>query len=99
MAKGKKVKPEVEEPREEEVETVEETETEEETVEDTSGKKGKSDKWPEGNATGRFHAVAHKDGFVVYNPAGQRVSNVLTEDAANDLVIRQNQAAQIKVKK
>lgn len=56
----------------------------------------KSGKWPEVPANGRFQAVAHKGGFVVYNPVGQRASGVLSDAEANDLVVKMNAGASIK---
>jgi hypothetical protein len=52
--------------------------------------------FPEVNAKGRFIAVAHENGYVVYNPANQRVSGVLGKVVADDMVLRQNIAAHIK---
>lgn len=52
--------------------------------------------YPEGKGIKKFHAVPFKDGFVVYNPDGSRVSNILTALQANDIVREQNQAAHIK---
>lgn len=52
--------------------------------------------YPEVGATGRFVAVAVGDGFVVYNPSGQRATGIVDQNKANDIVRQQNQAAQIK---
>lgn len=93
MSKAKNAK-EVEEV----AEVVEEVETEEVAVdtevEETPAKK--KSKFPEVAGTGKFQAVQVGKGFVVYNPHGQRVSDVLEEVAANDLVRDNNQAAHLK---
>lgn len=58
--------------------------------------KEKAVEYPEGNATGRFHSVAFNGGYVVYNPAGQRATKVVTKIVADDIVRQNNQAAHIK---
>ena len=52
--------------------------------------------FPEGKKTGKFHSVTVKDGYVVYNPDGSRISGIITLIQANDIVRQQNQAAHIK---
>lgn len=52
--------------------------------------------WPEITATGRFTSVPFAAGYVVYNPIGQRVTEVVSKVAADDIVRQQNAAAQIK---
>jgi hypothetical protein len=54
--------------------------------------------WPEVGYTGKFHAVEHEGGYVVYNPGGQRATGVLRKEIADDIVREQNRAAQIKVR-
>lgn len=54
------------------------------------------DQWPEVGTTGKFNAVPYKDGYVVYNPSGQRATGVVTKVVADDIVREQNRAAQIK---
>jgi hypothetical protein len=61
-----------------------------------STKKVEEIKFPEVSRTGRFQSVAFGTGFVVYNPDACRVSGILTATQANDIVRRQNFAAQIK---
>lgn len=52
--------------------------------------------WPEVGSTGRFTAVPFKDGYVVYNPSGQRATGVIGKVEADDIVRQSNQAAHIK---
>ena len=52
--------------------------------------------YPEVGNTGKFHAVAVGDGFVLYNPAGQRASGIMDEVKAKDLARQNNTAAHIK---
>lgn len=54
--------------------------------------------YPEVAGTGRFEAVKVKGGYVLYNPCGQRSSDLLEERKALDLARIQNRAAQIKIK-
>lgn len=48
--------------------------------------------FPEVAGTGKFQAVKVGDGMAVYNPDGTRVSEVLPNDDANDIVREQNLA-------
>lgn len=94
MAKTKKtveeVKPEV--AQEQPSETVERPEVPIET-------KAKEVVYPEVLASGLFQSVALPDGgYVVYNPNGQRVSGVLNDVEAADIVRAQNLAAHLKPK-
>lgn len=66
-------------------------------AEESSEKSVAKGKFPEVAGTGRFQSVQFKGGYVVYNPAGQRVSDVLSLSQAEDIVRAQNQAAHIKV--
>lgn len=76
---------------------VEETATEEEVVEATpETTKGKKITYPEVGGNGRFQMVPFGDGYVVYNPNGQRASNVVSLVEAKDLVQRNNNAAGLK---
>ena len=56
--------------------------------------------WPEVASTGKFQMVAcvhgDKSGFVVYNPDGARVSEILPDAQAKDIVLRQNVAGHYK---
>jgi hypothetical protein len=52
--------------------------------------------YPTVGTNGRFAAVAFMDGYVVYNPNGQRVSGIMSKAAADDMVRNQNTAAHIK---
>lgn len=52
----------------------------------------KSSKFPEVAGNGKFQAVVVGKGLVVYNPAGQRVSDVLPENEANSIVLSNNMA-------
>lgn len=52
--------------------------------------------WPEAPLKGKFHAVAWKGGYVVFNPQEQRITEVISKDLADDMVRRSNLAAQIK---
>lgn len=44
----------------------------------------------------RFQSVSFNKGFVVYNPSGDRVSNILTKEKAEDLVREMNRQAGLK---
>lgn len=56
----------------------------------------KTTKFPEGQITGKFHAVQFGGGFVVYNQHGQRATSVVSDAVAKDLVLKNNIAAGIK---
>jgi predicted RNA-binding protein with PUA domain len=66
-------------------------------VKPSEEKKSKKDEWPEVGSKGKFHAVAFKDGYVVYNPSGQRATGIVTKIQADDIAREQNRAAQIKI--
>lgn len=68
----------------------------EEAVEEVKVETKATRDFPEVAGTGRFQAVEFNDGYVVYNPAGQRASEVLSLDKANDIVRANNIAAHIK---
>lgn len=86
MAKEKKQK-------EEEVKTSEEVKEEAKEEAKAESKKGT---FPKVDGNGRFQAVPFKDGFVVFNPVGQRATGIIAEVRANDLVMRSNRAIGIK---
>lgn len=65
----------------------------EETTEPEVVVKGK---WPVVVGNGKFQAVAFKDGFVIYNASGTRVSGVETEERAKDVVMQSNYGAGLK---
>lgn len=53
-------------------------------------------KFPIVGGNGRFQMVPFKDGFVVYNPVGQRATGVVGEVYAKDMVTRSNRVIGIK---
>src|SRR3990167_11167929 len=53
-------------------------------------------KYPDVAGTGLFEAVPFKDGFLIYNPGGQRASDILPEAKAKDLAHANNLAAHLK---
>jgi hypothetical protein len=65
-------------------------------VEEVSVPSETKSEWPEVGQTGKFHAVKHGDGYVVYNPAGQRATGIVDKIKADDIVRANNQAAHIK---
>ena len=68
-----------------------------ETTSETIVEKKTKDEYPEVGTTGKFNAVSHGGGYVVYNPSGQRVTGVINDKATVDDIVRQaNQAAHIK---
>lgn len=67
-----------------------------EVSEEAPKKATKGDSFPKVDGNGRFQAVPFKDGFVVFNPRGQRATGVISEVRANDLVRRSNYAIGIK---
>lgn len=81
--------------KEEEVKVSPEEKVEEKT-EVVAEKKSTGIEYPEGDAKGKFHSVSFQNGYVVYNPSGQRVTGIIDKIAAADIVRQQNQAAQIK---
>lgn len=52
--------------------------------------------WPKVRESVRFHAVPFDGGYVIYNPAGQRITGKVTEEEAKRAVLGHNQAAHIK---
>ncbi len=54
------------------------------------------DKFPEVRGNGKFQSVKHGKGEVVYNPAGTRVTGVVSADEAKEIVLRQNSAGGFK---
>lgn len=65
-------------------------------VEETVAEKPTKSEWPKVDGNGRFQAVKFKDGWVVYNPRGQRATGVVSDDEARNLVLRSNEAASLK---
>jgi hypothetical protein len=58
--------------------------------------KEKEVKFPDVRGNGKFQSVKFENGYVIYNPNGQRVSEVISLDIANDIVNRQNSAGGYK---
>ena len=58
--------------------------------------KAAKDNFPKVDSKGRFVAIPFEGGFVIYNPAGQRVSGIMNKVQADDMVRNQNLAAHIK---
>lgn len=52
--------------------------------------------FPEVRGIGRFQMVQVEGGFAVYNPVGQRVTDVISDAKAKDIVLRQNNAGHYK---
>lgn len=52
--------------------------------------------FPQVAGNGRFQAISLGAGYVVYNPAGQRVTEIVSFTQAGDIVRAQNQAAHLK---
>lgn len=52
--------------------------------------------FPEVAGNGLFQVVKIEGGFVLYNPHGQRTSELLDENKANDLARANNLAAHLK---
>ena len=53
-------------------------------------------KYPEVASSGLFQVVPFKDGYLLYNPDGQRVSDILSKVKADDLAHANNLAAHLK---
>lgn len=51
--------------------------------------------WPESSVSGKFNSVAFKEGHVVFNPSGQRLTEVISKTEADEIVRAQNRAAQL----
>lgn len=86
--------------KEEEVKTPAEATPQVEKKEKSEKKTETEITFPEVAGNGKFQAVEVKNGeesgFAVYNPTGQRVSGLLGDAAAKDLVLRQNNAGHYK---
>lgn len=52
--------------------------------------------WPVVVGNGKFQAVPFKEGFVIYNASGTRVSGIETEETAKDVVMQSNYGAGLK---
>lgn len=57
------------------------------------------DEWPQTGQRGYFHSVPFKEGFVVFNPQCQRITEVVSKIKADDIVRTSNLAAGIKIRK
>lgn len=48
--------------------------------------------YPECHGNGKFQHVKFGNGYIVYNPSGQRVTDKIDLRSADDIVLRQNVA-------
>lgn len=76
-------------------ETAPEVETNVEEVNEEP-KAATKQEWPEVGNPGKFVAVEFKDGYVVFNPSGQRATGIIDKHKADDIVRESNRAAGIK---
>ena len=68
----------------------------EEDLEDSDIPSDEPEKYPEVASSGLFQVVPFKDGYLLYNPDGQRVSDILSKVKADDLAHANNLAAHLK---
>jgi len=59
-------------------------------------KKATKDSYPEVAGNGKFQAVEVAGGWVVYNPAGQRTTEAVAKNVADDIVRANNIAGHFK---
>lgn len=78
-----------------EVETTPEVPVASEVETTTEAVKTEKQEWPESSVSGKFNSVAFKEGHVVFNPSGQRLTEVISKTAAEDIIRAQNRAAQL----